>query len=69
MAEVDWEQRSRPAGIIAPTTHTDQARHIDWILATPGLRLVPGTFRVHPGDPKVSDHKPTSAQYELRRRP
>lgn len=57
LAETDWEQRERPDELLAPTTYNEQPLLIDWLLATPGIGLVPGTYRVWDGNPHHTDHK------------
>lgn len=61
VAERDWEQRGRPDTLLEPTTHTPGSLLIDWILATDQIGLVPGTYRVWPGDPAHTDHKLVTA--------
>jgi hypothetical protein len=65
IAETDWEQRRRPDELLAPTTHTHQSLLIDWILATEHIGLLPGTYRVWPGDPARTDHKLVTATLTL----
>lgn len=68
LAERDWEQRGRPDEPLASTTHTDQSLTIDWLLATEGIGLIPGTYQVWDGNPAHTDHKLITATITLRAR-
>lgn len=65
LAEADWEQRGRPDELLAATTYSEQSLLIDWLLATAGIGLVPGTYRVWDGQPQHTDHKLVTATLTL----
>ncbi|WP_285729312.1 hypothetical protein [Nocardiopsis sp. ATB16-24] len=65
LAETAWDQQGRPDRVLASTTYSHQALLIDWLLATPDIGLVPGTYRVWDGDPAHTDHKLVTATIRL----
>ncbi|MFY7068987.1 hypothetical protein ACOQFV_24280 [Nocardiopsis changdeensis] len=67
LAEVDWEQRGRPAAGLAPTTTTDQALPIDHILGDDTVELVRGGHEVHLNS--HSDHGVVVARTRIHPRP
>lgn len=65
LAETDWVQRGGGRPGPAPTTYSDDALLIDWLLATPDVDLVAGTYQVWDGDPALTDHKLVTATITL----